>query len=59
MRVLYSRKAGGWVVFELRTTNYSVTQVPISRAFDTEDEAIKEMHAIYNLRELLNYTPAA
>ena len=38
MRVLYSRKAGGWVVFEIRTTNYSVAQVPISRAFDAEDE---------------------
>lgn len=54
MRVLYSRKAGGWVVFELRTTNYSVAQVPISRAFETEEEAIKEMNAIYDLRELLN-----
>ena len=54
MCVLYSRKAGGWVVFELRTTNYTVAQVPISRAFETEEEAIREMTAIYNLRELLN-----
>ena len=57
MRVLYSHKGGGWVVFEIHTiTNplmNRIVEVPISRAFDTEDEAIKEMHAIYDLRELL------
>lgn len=40
------------VGFEIRTIIDRIVEVPISRAFDTEDEAIAEMHAIYDLRML-------
>ena len=54
MCVLHSCRAGGWVVFEIRSTGNALKHVPISRAFETEEEAIEEMHEIYKLRELLN-----
>lgn len=53
MRVLYSRRFHGWVIYEVRQIGDRVVDVPISTPYPSEELAIDAMHTIYAMRQAM------
>lgn len=54
MYAMYSHIFNGWVVYESRPIGNDIVAVPISVPYKTVEEAIKVLHTVFNMREMLH-----